>query len=280
MKTDTFVSLTDDIMFKHVFSHPHIMIDLLNSFFEYIGENKKIVNIRLEKDKSMHGTNIYSKIFYGDIVAILEDKTMISVEMYTEFGQEEYNKSASYMSRLYGNQLKIGQKFIDSKKVISINFMTGNYHRVNKALINDYGFISKISKVTNKEDECMSMYLVRLDLSDKVVYNNVDKRFVRWLKLMKSKSIEEMKEIGKDDRVMEDVIKYVDWFLKEEGTTFQDKIEYEKAKSEAKGREEGIVEEHKKLIKAAKNMLQDGVSIKTIMKYTSLSEQDIENIKD
>ncbi len=275
MKTDTFVSLTDDIMFKHVFSRPHIMIDLLNSFFEYIGENKKIVNIRLEKDKSMHGTNIYSKIFYGNIVAILEDETIISVEMYKEFGQEEYNKSTSYLSRLYGNQLKKGQKFIESKKVISINFMSGNYHKVNNALVNDYGFVRKISR-TIENDECMIMYLVRLDLSDKVLYNNINKRLIRWLKLMKSKSMEEMKEIGKGDKTMEDVIKYVDWFLKEEGTTFQDKIEYEKAKSEAKGREEGIDMERKE---TAKNMLQDGMSIKAIMKYTGLSETDISNLK-
>ena len=275
MKTDTFVSLTDDIMFKHVFSRPHIMIDLLNSFFEYIGENKKIVNIRLEKDKSMHGTNIYSKIFYGNIVAILEDETIISVEMYKEFGQEEYNKSTSYLSRLYGNQLKKGQKFIESKKVISINFMSGNYHKVNNALVNDYGFVRKISR-TIENDECMIMYLVRLDLSDKVLYNNINKRLIRWLKLMKSKSMEEMKEIGKGDKTMKDVIKYVDWFLKEEGTTFQDKIEYEKAKSEAKGREEGIDMERKE---TAKNMLQDGMSIKAIMKYTGLSETDISNLK-
>ena len=152
MKTDTFVSLTDDIMFKHVFSRPHIMIDLLNSFFKYIGENKKIVNIRLEKDKSMHGTNIYSKIFYGNIVAILEDETIISVEMYKEFGQEEYNKSTSYLSRLYGNQLKKGQKFIESKKVISINFMSGNYHKVNNALVNDYGFVRKISRTIENDE--------------------------------------------------------------------------------------------------------------------------------
>ena len=61
---------------------------------------------------------------------------------------------------------------------------------------------------------------------------------------------------------MEDVIKYVDWFLKEEGTTFQDKIEYEKAKSEAKSKRE-----------TAKSMLKDN------MRYTGLSEKDIENIK-
>ena len=270
MKTDTFVSLTDDIMFKHVFSHPHVMIDLLNSFFDYIGENKKIVNIRLEKDKSMHGTNIYSKIFYGDIVAILEDETIISVEMYTEFGQEEYNKSTSYLSRLYGNQLKRGQKFIESKKVISINFMTGNYHRVNNALVNDYGFVRKISK-TIENDECMIMYLVRLDLSDKVLYNNSNKRFIKWLKLIKSKSMEEMKYMGKDDKIMEDVIKYVDWFLKEEGTTFQDKIEYEKAKGEIKG-------ERKNALKTAKNLLDMNMSIKDICKATGLTEKDIHNI--
>ena len=270
MKTDTFVSLTDDIMFKHVFSHPHIMIDLLNSFFEYIGENKKIVNIRLEKDKSMHGTNIYSKIFYGDIVAILEDETIISVEMYKEFGQEEYNKSTSYLSRLYGNQLKKGQKFIESKKVISINFMSGNYHKVNNALVNDYGFVRKISK-TIENDECMIMYLVRLDLSDKVLYNNINKRLIRWLRLMKSKSMEEMKEIGKGDKTMEDVIKYVDWFLKEEGTTFQDKIEYEKAKSEAKGREDDKKE-------TAKNLLDMNIPVANISKATGLSEQEINNL--
>ena len=277
MKTDTFINLTNDILFKYVFSHPHIMIDLLNSFFDYIGENKKIVNIRLEKDKSMYGTNIYSKIFYGDIVAILEDETIISAEMYTEFGQEEYNKSTSYLSRLYGNQLKRGQKFIESKKVISINFMTGNYHKINNTLVNDYGFISKISKVNNKEDECMSMYLIRLDLSDKVLYNNANKRLIRWLRLMKSKSMEEMKQIGKGDEIMEDAIKYVDWFLKEEGTTFQDKIEYEKAKSEAEGEAKGREEDKKE---TAKNMLKKGYPLQDISEITNLSEKDIVKLKE
>ena len=269
IKTDTFVSLTDDIMFKHVFSRPHIMMDLINSFFVYIGENKKIVNIRLEKNKSMHGTNIDSKVFYGDIVAILEDETIISVEMYKEFGQEEYNKSASYMSRLYGDQLKRGQTFIESNKVISINFMKGNYHKINKSLVNDYGFVSKISNVNNKQDECMSMYLVRLDLSGKKLYNNINKRFIKWLRLMKSESMNEMLGIGKGDAVMEDVIKYVDWFLKEEGTTFQDKIEYEKAK-----------EKRKSLLETAKNLLDMNIPITSIIKATGLSEKEIVKLKE
>ena len=66
---------------------------------------------------------------------------------------------------------------------------------------------------------------------------------------------------------MEDAIKYVDWFLEEEGTTFQDKIEYEKAKSEAKDREE-----------TAKNLLDMNMPVADISKATDLSEQEINNL--
>ena len=53
---------------------------------------------------------------------------------------------------------------------------------------------------------------------------------------MNAESLEEMKKIAKGDDAMKQAIAYVDQFLKEEGTTFQDKIEYEKAKGEAKGK--------------------------------------------
>ena len=45
---------------------------------------------------------------------------------------------------------------------------------------------------------------------------------------MNAQSYEEMKEIGKEDEVMEQALKYIDEFLEKEGTTFQDKIDYEK----------------------------------------------------
>ena len=94
---------------------------------------------------------------------------------------------------------------------------------------------------------------------------------------MNAESLDEMKKLSKGDEVMEQAIAYVNQFLKEEGTTFQDKIEYEKAKSEAKGREEGIAEEHEKMIKAAKNMLEKGYSIQDISEATNLSIDEIKN---
>ena len=274
MKTDTFVKLTNDILFKYVFSHKDVTFDLIKSFFDYIGVSKKIENLQVFKDYSIYGANLEDKVFYSDVVAILEDTEYMSIEMYTSFSQEEFMKSASYLSRLFANQLKRGDLYINAKKVYSINFMTGDYREENKDIVNDYGFVRKIES-PNLNNEFIVMYLIRLDKVSKIVYNKRESRLVRWVKLMNAESLEEMKKIAKGDEAMEQAIAYVDQFLKEEGTTFQDKIEYEKAKSEAKGR----AEEHKKMIKAAKNMLQDGISMKAIIKYTGLSKQDIENIK-
>ena len=110
-----------------------------------------------------------------------------------------------------------------------------------------------------------------LDKVSKMVYNKSESRLVRWLRLMNAESIEEMKNIAEGDKVMEQAIAYVNNFLKEEGTTFQDKIEYEKAKSEAKGRDEDKKE-------TAKNMLKKGYSVEEISEITNLSINEIKKL--
>ena len=159
MKTDTFIKLTNDILFKYVFSHKEVTFDLLNSFFDYIGIAKKIENLQVFKDYSIYGTNLEDKIFYSDVVAILEDTEYMSIEMYTSFTQEEFMKSASYLSRLFANQLKRGDLYTKAKKVYSINFITGNYKEENKDIVNDYGFVRKI-ETPNLDNEFIVMYLI------------------------------------------------------------------------------------------------------------------------
>lgn len=284
MQTDTFVNLTNDILFKYVFSHKEVVSDLLASFFDYIGIPKKIVKIEVFKDYPIYGKKLEDKRFFGDIVAILDTGEFVSIEMYTnEFGKEEYMKSASYLSRLFGNQLKKGDTYKNAKKVYSINFIFGNYANENREVVNDYGFIRKVSN-PNLNNEFINLYLVRLDLVSKMVYNKSDKKLIRWGKLMISENMRQMKQIGKDDEAMEQSIAYVQEFLKENGTTWQDKLTYEKNK----GRDEGLVEGHAEgliegraegLIEAARNMLNDNMDIKEISKYTGLSKIEIEVLK-
>ena len=78
-----------------------------------------------------------------------------------------------------------------------------------------------------------------------------------------------MSTIESDDEAVKRSIAYVQEFLKENGTTWQDKLNYEKNKA----RDEGLIE-------TAKNMLKDNMNIKEISKYTGLSKAEIEALKE
>ena len=89
---------------------------------------------------------------------------------------------------------------------------------------------------------------------------------------MISENMKEMKQMGKDDEAMEQSIAYVQEFLKENGTTWQDKLNYEKNKSREEGRDEGLIE-------TAKNLLQMNLSTQDIKNATGLSIEEIEALK-
>ena len=78
-----------------------------------------------------------------------------------------------------------------------------------------------------------------------------------------------MSIIESDDEAVKRSIAYVQEFLKENGTTWQDKLNYEKNKA----RDEGLIE-------TAKNMLKDNMDMKEISKYTGLSKAEIEALKE
>lgn len=96
---------------------------------------------------------------------------------------------------------------------------------------------------------------------------------------MNASSLEEMREIGSGDEYMEEAVKYAEEFLKEEGTTFQDKLDFEKSKSFNNGEEIGLKEGEKNgILKTAKNLLKMQFSVQDIAKATGLSKEEIKNL--
>lgn len=77
-----------------------------------------------------------------------------------------------------------------------------------------------------------------------------------------------MSTIESDNDAVRRSVTYVKEFLKENGTTWQDRLNYEKNKC----RDEGLIE-------IARNMLNDNIDIKEISKYTGLSKVEIEALK-
>ena len=130
--------------------------------------------------------------------------------------------------------------------------MKGNYNFNNFYLINDYGLV-----------------MIRLDLVKEKVYNDNNERFIKWLKLINTESLEEMRKIAKGDEVMEQALEFMEEFLNdEEIRNVYDKINDVKyyAKKEEK-------------VETAKNMLKKGFSLQEISEITNLSINEINDLK-
>ena len=280
MKTKMFVSLTDDICFKYIFSKELVLKDFLNSFFEFIGKKEKVVSIKTNTEVELFGKNYKHKVFYGDILIYTNTDKILSIEMYNHFQKEEFNKSISYLTRIFSNQLERGENYLEVKKIVGINLMKGNYNYNNFYLINDYGFINKLNYGVIK-NECLEMYLIRLDLVKENVYNYNEERFIKWLKFINAKDIVEMKEIGNGDERMEQALKFMEEFLNdEEIRNVYDKINDVKRYAKRQGVKEGKAEGRRdEKFEIARNMLKINLDITSIMAVTGLTKNEIEALK-
>ena len=117
--------------------------------------------------------------------------------------------------------------------------------------------------------EYLEMILINVEEVKKMVYNKEEKRFIRWIRLIGAESMEEIKRIGGSDEVMEQAIKYMEEFLKdEEIQDIYDKI----ADVEYNAEQAGI-------IKTAKNLLKMNLSIEDISAATGLSKEEVEALE-
>ena len=163
-----------------------------------------------------------------------------------------------------------------AKKVISINLMEENYHLNNFQILNNYGFVNKFNYGRMK-DEYLEMYLVRLDLVSKMVYNKLESRFLKWLKFIKAGSVEEMEKIAKGDENMERALAFMERFVNDEEVRgIYDKIN----DVERDAKERGIAEgKTAGIIQTAKNMLKKGFEPSEIADITNLSIEEINRLK-
>ena len=267
LKTEIFYPLTDDLCFKHIFSKEEVLEDFLNSFLEFMNLEKVTLKVKANTQYEMIGKSRNKKVFYGDILIFTNSNKIFSLEMYQKFQKEEFNKSVSYITRIFSGQLERGKKYLDAKKVIGLNFINENYHD-NNELVNDYGFINKVN-LKSLEDECLEMYLIRLDLVREKVYNDTETRFIKWLRFIGAKDVLEMSKIAEGDEVMEQTLKFMEDFLNDE----EIRDVYDKINDvERYAKEEGQYQEK---IKTAKNLLQMGLSKENISKATGLSMKQI-----
>ena len=280
-------SIRGDQLFKTFFANPIFLEYFINSFFDYLSLNVKFEKGFVIPQAYIIEDNKNSKTFFGDILLITNTHNFITLEMYNHFAKEEYNKSYSYATRLFSNQIqKIKTKdyyvnrYQDMHTVYSINLISGNYQNKNNELVNCY--VNK-NKETNEEiDQNIITYLIRLDKVKSIAYNINEKKFITILRIINAIDIKEVeKYIRKGDEIMESMYQFLkEWNENNAKNGFEEYMGEKLYKAQTRGKligkkegkSLGKVEEKRNI---AKKMLAKNTSVEYITEITGLSKKEI-----
>ena len=276
------ISLRNDDVFKIALGkneNVHLLKDFLQAILK-----RKITNIVVKTEVTLDKTVKNSKECRLDLLAEIDNKEQINVEIQNSNKYNTVSRSLYYGSTLYRNSLKEGEDYNKAKRTVVImildynEFKDGTYHEVarmkrdyNNEIITDKveyhyiqlpKFIETVKEIKTDEE----MWIAYIS-------NQLNKEEKGELIRMK-KSIEEINAIV--DEVMNDRDVY-DALTIRELNEYDRKaaLSYAKEKGEAEGMEKG---ERKSKIEMAKLMLKDNKGVEEIKKYTGLTEEELENI--
>ncbi len=286
--------LTVDYAFKRVFGrngNEGILKDFLESILDI--EIKDITIQNPEIPKNMRD----SKIGILDVRAEINGKEIIEVEMQV---QNQYNmdkRSSTYITKIYSDQLKEGDSYVEVKKVAVINILNFNYYERNS-----YHSVGRMKFENSKENEKVDMGYI---LEEQYVTDDLEMHFIELPKFRKknpdiSSKLDQWLWLicGEEEKIKmakneNEKIKEAKSELEKLEMSAEDRELYElrlKAiRDEINIRESGYTDGMKdgeekgkkqKSIEIAKNMLKKQIPLELIEELTGISQSEIEKIKD
>ena len=276
-KVHTIESLNGDLVFKEVFGtqknvrFTEYLLELLKGYEKHSLKGKVTVLNEVFLDK----TKLNDKGITSDVLAKSGDE-VINLEMYTTFEKDDFEKSLTYLTRIYGTRLEIGEKYQNQPKVTQYNFCVSSHISGINEFETDFLFMDR--KTTNIISDKIEGYIYRLDKLDDVVYDDVRKEELRKImKMIYAKTKEERLEIAKGSEILMDLAQVMEEFVNDEAVLKYKSLagkneEIARRNGRREGRKEGTQLERCNI---AKNLLKDHLDINKIMQYTGLTKQEI-----
>ena len=295
------MQLTVDYAFKRVFGkngNESILKDLLESILNI--EIKSITIQNPEIPKNMKD----GKVGVLDVRAELNGDEITEVEMQVQDQHNIDKRSPTYLTKIYSDQLKEGEQYIEVKKVVVINILNFDYYKRNS-----YHSVARMMFEESKENEKVDLgYIVE----DKYATKDLEMHFIelpkfrkkdpdmsnkleQWLCLIcdeedkikmaesKNEEIEKAKKeleklaMNPEDRELYELrLKAIRDEMNIRYSGYIDGKADGMVEGEAKGKVAGKNERN---IEIAQNMLKENVNIELISKVTGLSIDEIEKLK-
>lgn len=228
-------------------------------------------------------TTIKNKGFEPDVILKTPKGEIYNIEMQQEYNKNAEVKNVMYISKLFAEQLDVGDTYDLVKSVSLINLVKNDS-------IHNTGEIIKKYVMTNVNfpndrilDEYLTIYIVDIDSKSEISYNN-NKEFEIIRRFIGSNTLEEMKSIINESngllsqKLLEEMINFMN------DKEVQDYSRQEKLiRSNIKtAKDEGIVEgERNKQLEIAKMFIQNTeTSLEQISLCTGLSLEEVKKLQD
>ena len=284
MNSDFFMKPKNDYVFKRIFGderNKEILVAFLNSVLSERIADIKILNNELNKE------NVGDKKSILDIRCKTLDGTQIDVEIQVLRTLYMPERSLYYWSKMYIEQLKMSEKYGELKKTITINILDFDIIKSEK-----YHTMFKLKE--NEENTLLTDILeIHFLEMKKVKALEESDKLGQWLTFIKADSIEGVESMAKVNRDIDkayDILttmscddktrmEYLarEMALHDEATRIDEAIKEGIKEGIEKGIEQGIEKSKKDM---AIEMLKDGEEIEKIIKYTKLSKEQIDKLKN
>lgn len=279
------MQLTVDYAFKRVFGkngNESILKDLLESILNI--EIKSITIQNPEIPKNMRD----GKVGVLDVRAELNGDEITEVEMQVQDQHNIDKRSPTYLTKIYSDQLKEGEQYIEVKKVVVINILNFNYYKRNS-----YHSVARMMFEESKENEKVDLGYV---VEDKYATKDLEMHFIELPKFRKkdpdmSNKLEQWLCLicDEEDKIemaesKNEEIEKAKKELEKLAMNPEDRELYElrlKAiRDEMNIRYSGYIDgKAERNIEIAKNLLKKQMPIQDIAEVTGLSLEEIENLK-
>ena len=310
-KTKKLIPGTFDPVFKEIFTCKEcrnytcaLISKITNINFDYLKENLKVVNTTLPVDRARE------RSMTTDVLLSIEGN-IINLEMNNRYYEGLYERNDKYGHKVLSRLTNKGEKYSDYNKLIQINF--NSFNKFKKEIS-----VFKMMEVDTHELESESFikYHISLPIITKKYYNK--EKLSALEKMLLLIAINEIKDLEKvsmgDDILMEyekkiknlsDDERFLDLYdVEEENAKIRRTIEaYDKKIATEKGMKKGLKQGLKKGIEQgieqgikqgikqgiekgitqeknaiAKNMLEKGIAIDTIIEVTGIDKATLKEI--
>lgn len=232
------------------------------------------------------------KLMVTDLIYQLNDKIFLNIELNTSKSKYLMYKNLLYIYKILLSNQNKGKKYKDVT-VIQVNFDLYSFKDMNK--------VKNVIKVMNKDNlkEYLNTFTIfHLEL-DKAWNNeyNVSEEGIRFLRMLSSRSKILNKYLARDNLFLKKVAKFMEeysnssdnllYYNQKELDDYIKESELEDSYNSglSKGKSLGLSEgknlgKQENSIEIAMKMLEDGMSLGTISKYSGLSKEEILKLKN